>query len=432
MKDARTKFREWSLDRSLAQNVSSLYGVQFANYLLPLITIPYLTRVLGPGMWGLVAFAQAFGAYASMGIDYGFSFSATREVAKNRGSKDELAKLMAGVTGAKVVLAAGAVSLAFLIEPLVPLFRRHPIFLWAAVFWAIAQSFSMMWYYQGVERMRLVAVLDVTGKALATAGIFILVRQPSDGWKVLALQGGGMLLSAAIATVIVYKEVPVKLPTFPLVRDSMRLGWNMFLLRNSISLYDVGNAFILGLFAPPEAVGFFAGAEKIAGALVGLMAPIHKSLYPRISRLVQHDRPRAKRLARFSMFAMGSAGTVFSLAAFLGAPWFIPIVLGKSFGASIPVLRIMAPLPLLEAISISFGILWMLPLGLERQLNKVILAATVLNLGLAVVLAPRFAELGVAGAGVMSELFVAVTLYFFLRRQGLTLNASRQESQIAQ
>jgi PST family polysaccharide transporter len=82
MKDIRAKLCEWSLDRGLARNVASLYGVQFANYLLPLITIPYLTRVLGVATWGLVAFAQAFGAYASIGIEYGFHLSATRAVAK--------------------------------------------------------------------------------------------------------------------------------------------------------------------------------------------------------------------------------------------------------------------------------------------------------------------------------------------------------------
>jgi len=419
MMDIRARLREWSVDRKLARNVASLYGVQFANYLLPLATIPYLTRVLGPGTWGLVAFAQAFGAYASVGIEYGFSLSATREVAKNRDSRSELANLLAGVMGAKLLLAAGAVALALLIEPWVPLFREHPIFLWAAVFWAVAQSFSMLWYYQGLERMRLIAVLDVIGKALATAGIFILVRHPFDGWKVLGLQGAGSLLSVATATAIVYREIPIRLPRWSLVRHTLRMGWSMFLYQSSMNLYGAGNSFILGLFASPEAVGFYAAAEKIARALMGLLVPIHQSLYPRLSRLVEHDRPVANRLAKFSMFVMSSTGTLLSLAAFLGAPWIVPIVLGKSFVASVPVLRIMAPLPLLDAVGTMLGILWMLPLGLDRQFNKVVLAAGALNLALAVVLAPRFAQVGMASAVVITEVFVVLTLYFTLHRQGL-------------
>lgn len=420
MMNIRAKFREWSVDGGLARNVASLYGVQFANYLLPLVTIPYLTRVLGPATWGVVAFAQAFGAYASIGIEYGFHLSATRRVAKNRDSASELANLVAGVAGAKLLLAAGAVAIALVLESWIPLFRANPVFLWAAVFLAVAQSFSMLWYYQGFERMRLVAVLDVAGKAAATAGIFIIVHHPEDGWKVLALQASGSLLSVIVATVMVYREIPIKLPNWQLVRDTLRMGWSMFLFRSSMSLYGAGNAFILGLFASPEAVGFYAGAEKLARALMGLLVPLHQSLYPRLGNLVQDNLPAAKRLARSSMFLMSSAGAVLSLAAFLSAPWAIPLILGGSFRPSVPVLEIMAALPLLDALGTMFGVLWMVPLGLDRQFNRVVLAGGVLNLVLAVFFAPAFAQLGMAAAVVATEVFVVLALYATVRRMRLS------------
>ena len=420
MKDIRAKLREWSLDRGLARNVASLCGVQFANYLLPLITIPYLTRVLGVATWGLVAFAQAFGAYASIGIEYGFHLSATRAVAKNRESTSELANLVAGVMGSKLLLATAAVLVAFFLESWIPLFRANPLFLWAAVFWAVAQSFSMLWYYQGFERMRLVAALDVLGRAAATAGIFIIIHHPGDGWKVLALQASGSLLSVIVATALVYREIPVRLPNWQLVRDTLGMGWSMFLFRSSMSLYGAGNAFILGLFASPEAVGFYAGAEKLARALMGLLVPVHQSLYPRLSNLVQHNRPAASRLARFSMFLMTSIGLALSLAAFLGAPWAVPFILGNRFGASIPVLQIMAAMPLLDALGTMFGVLWMVPLGLDRLFNRIILAGGALNLVLAVALAPHFAQIGMAAAVVATEIFVTLALYAALRRRGLS------------
>lgn len=329
--------------------------------------------------------------------------------------------------GAKLLLAAGFVLLAFLIEPWIPLFHKHPIFLWAAVFWAAAQSFSMLWYYQGVERMRLISVLDVIGRAGATAAIFIFVRHPGDAWKVLVLQGAGLLFSVIAATIFIYREIPVRLPRWSLVHKTLRMGWSMFVFRGSTSLYGVGNAFILGLFAPPEAVGFYAGAEKLSRALMGLLVPVHQSLYPRITRLIKEDRPVANRLAKLTMFIMSSAGTILTLAAFLGAPWIIPLVLGRSFAASVPVLRIMSPLPLLDAVGTMLGILWMVPLGLDRQFNKVVMAGGALNLILAVILAPRFAQLGMAGALVCTEIFVVLTLYIKLHRQGLNPLMAKQD-----
>ncbi len=161
---------------------------------------------------------------------------------------------------------------------------------------------------------------------------------------------------------------------------------------------------------------------------MGLMAPIHQSLYPRLSHLVQHNRPAANRLARSSLFLLPSAGVVLSLAAFLSAPWAVPLILGGSFAASVPVLEILAALPLLDALGTLFGVLWMVPLGLDRQFNRVILAGGVLNLVLAVVFAPRFAQLGMAAAVVATEVFVALALYLTLRRRKLSpLAATRMD-----
>src|SRR5579885_1760854 len=427
MADIRAKLEEWSLDRKLARNVASLYAVQVTSYLLPLITIPYLARVLGPAVWGLVAFAQAFAAYAGIAIEYGFHLSATRAVAAGRDCRTKLADLAAGVMGAKFLLAAGVAALAFLIEPRVPLFRNHPVYLWAAIFWAVAQSLSLLWYYQGVERIRPAAVLDIIGKTAATAAIFILVRRPEDGWRVLALQGCGAIFSVAVAAALVYREIPFKLPTWRLTRNALKMGWSMFLFRSSMSLYGAGNSFILGLLAAPEAVGFFAGAEKLARALMGLLVPVHQGLYPRMSHAVRHDRPRAFRLAKFSVIAMTSTGATLSLAAFLAAPWAVPLILGESFGASVPVLKVMAPLPLLDAVGTMLGVLWMVPLGLDRQFNKIVLAGGAFNIVLALVLAPRFAQIGMAVAVVSTELLVVFSLYATLRRRKLSPLSSTHE-----
>ena len=153
---------------------------------------------------------------------------------------------------------------------------------------------------------------------------------------------------------------------------------------------------------------------------MGLLVPIHQSLYPRLSNLVQDNRPAANRLARTSIIIMSTVGAVLSLAAFLAAPWAVPFILGRSFAASVPVLEIMAALPLLDALGTMFGVLWMVPLGLDRQFNRVILAGGTLNLALAVVFAPRFAQLGMAAAVVTTEVFVVLTLYVTLRRRKLS------------
>jgi PST family polysaccharide transporter len=407
------------LRHKLAQNAISLYGVQFATYVMPLVTVPYLARVLGVAGWGLVAFAQSFGSYVSILGEYGFSLSGTREVARNRDDRSKLAETVAGVLGAKAVLIAASFPLALLTSRWVPIFREHPALFWGAMFWALAQGFSVMWYFQGLERMRLVAILDVSAKALATIGVFVVVRKPEDGWRFLVLQGCGFLLSSAIGLILTYRELPFRLPSWSQVWAALRMGWSMFLFRSSVSLYTVGNAFILGLFVSPELVGYYAGAEKISRAFLQLLNPISQTLYPRISHLVFRAQGRAARLVRISMGVMGGAGAGLGALIFLFAPLIVHMVLGARFGQAVPVLRVLALLVPLVALGNVLGIQWMLPLGMDRAFNRIIVLAGLANLSLAILLAPIYRDMGMAWAVVVAETFVSVSMYLVLRSQKL-------------
>ena len=409
----------WLLRHKLVQNAASLYGVQIATYAVPLVTIPYLARVLGVSGWGLVAIAQGFGSYVALLGEYGFGLSATREVARHRDDREKLADIFAGVLGAKLALLAISIPLAIFASRWVPLFREHPSLFWAAMFWALAQGINVMWHFQGLERMRLVAVLDIGAKVLATIGVFLLVKGPQDGWLVLVLQGFGFLISAAFGLTLAYREVAFRLPTWSASWSALRMGWTMFLFRSSVSLYTAGNAFILGLFVSPEFVGYYAGAEKISRAFVGILNPISQTLYPRLSHLVSSAQDRAARLARISIVMMGGAGASIGLAIFLLAPVIVHIVLGAHFTAAIPVLRVLALLVPLVAIGNVLGIQWMLPLGMDSAFNKIIISAGLINLSLALFLAPIYKDMGMAWAVVVAETFVSVTIYVILRSRKL-------------
>lgn len=407
------------IDASLVQNVFSLYGVQIALYLFPLATVPYLARVLGPEMWGVVAFAQAFGQYLTLGVEYGFNLSGTRQIARARNSVDRRAELLAGVVGAKLVLSVLAVAVALLLARYVPIFKEHPAVLWAGVAWGIATAFSFVWYFQGLERMRLVALLEVGTKAIAVVGIFLLIRQPSDAWKVLATMAAASTASSLVALVLTYRDTPFRLPGRSDTIGAFRLGWSMFVFKGAVSLYTVANVIILGLFAPARFVGYYAGAEKISKAFLGLLSPVGIALYPRLSSLVQESRARAARLAKTSIWIMGSGGLLIGIFVFAFAPLLVRLLLGAGYEPAIIALRLLALLPPLIALSNVFGIQWMLPLGLDRPFNKVILLAGVINISIAVMLARPLAHIGMAIAVVTSELIVTTGVYLALQKRAL-------------
>ena len=404
---------------TLVQNALSLYGVQIAGYALPLVTIPYLARVLGARGWGLLAFTQAFGSYWTVLGEYGFSLSATREVAYHRNNREKLTEILAGVLGAKLLLAAASLPFAFLAGLWIPAFHDHPVLLWAGMFWAVAQGSSVMWFFQGFEQMRLVAALDISTRLLSTIAIFVLVRRPDEAWRVLLIQGSGFLLSFAIGLALAYRELPVRLPSWSSSREALRMGWSMFLFRGSVSLYTAGNAFILGLFVSPQVVGYYAGAEKISRAFLGLFGPVSQTLYPRLSHLVHRERDRAARLARIGVALMGGGGALMGIVVFVTAPSLVRIILGGGFAEAIPVLRVLSLLLPIVGVNTALGVQWMLPLGLERNLNAITVLAGLINIGLTTALAYFYRDLTMAWSVVVAEMFVSGAIYALLRSRNL-------------
>jgi PST family polysaccharide transporter len=394
------------LRSQVVQNTAALYGVQISRKLVPLIIVPYLARTLGPAGWGTVAFAQSLGEFIVLVIEFGFNLSATRAIARNRESKESCGEIVAGVLGAQVLLALAVGGAAILVSRWIPLLRENPKLLAAGLFYAAAQGFMPLWFFQGLEKLRLAAELEITGKLLGMCAVLLLVRRPEDGWIALFVQGLAPALCTTVGIALAYRAIPFRWPSWPLVRDAVHLGWRMFVFRSGESLYGVGNTFVLGLFAPPDLVGYFASAEKISKAAFGLLNPIREALYPRISHMVSNSPVRAAHLIRIGAIVSISGGILLGASLLLFAPLLIAVLMGPGFAAAITVLRILSVLPPLLAITHSVGLQWLLPRGRDAEVTRIILSAGALNLALAVLLAPRFAHLGMAWAVVCAEAFV--------------------------
>lgn len=395
---------------NLVRNTLALYGVQVCRKVLPFVSIPYLARVLGPSAWGRVAFVQAFSEMLVLLIEFGFTLSATREIARQRHSREACSGIVAGVLGAQALLAIAALIAALTAYHLVPELQEDRRLVPAGIVYALAQGFAPLWFFQGIEKMTVAATLEIAGKALALIGIFAFIHSPTDDWKVLALQACAPAISTVLGLAIAYRIVRLRLPSPALVRAAFQAGWPMFVFRSGISLYSVANAFTLGLFASPAQVGYYASSEKIAKAAYGLLNPIREALYPRLSHLAKHSEGEMVRLARAGAALMSSGGVLLGIGLFVFAPWIVHTLMGAKFEPAIPVLRILSLLPPIISITDAVGVQWLLPHGHDKAAIRIILSGGLLNLVLAFTVAPQFAQTGMAVVVVVSELFVCIAM----------------------
>ena len=419
------------LRHPVAQNAMALSWVQLATFVLPLVTLPYLARMLGPHALGVLVFAQAFSGFVYLLSEYGFGLSSGRDIATRRGEGRGVDDIVAAVQGAKLVLIAVALVLGAAAVVLVPTFRRAPEYLVLAVADAIALGISPLWYFRGLERLRVAAALNLLARLVATVGVLLLVRARGEGWVVLGISAVTDLAASVGCLWLMYRDVRLLRPTWEGARRALGQGWHLFLYNASLVLYTTANAFVLGLLAPAAQVAFFGGAERMSRAATRMVGPVSEALFPRVTYLLaQGARERARFVAGRSLVLLTGLGLLAGAGLAVLAPWIVSLVLGEGYGAAVPVLRVLALLIPLIAASNVLGIQWMIPLGFDRQFTRVILIAGPLNVAMLGTLVPLLQALGAALAVVITEAFVVAGLAFslFTRRElPLAIHGSRRE-----
>ncbi|WP_414041107.1 flippase [Acidithiobacillus sp. M4-SHS-6] len=412
--------------KRLLSNMASLFTLQGANYVLPLVTLPYLVRVLGPEKFGLIAFAQAFIQYFVVATDYGFNLSATKDVAVYRNDPEKLGELVSAVMAIKLVLSvAGGLVLGVLVAT-IPTFHGHWS-LYLVVYLAVAgATLFPTWLFQGLERMKDITWMNMGARLITTASIFIFIHNPQDYLIAAGIQSVPVLLAALPAWLVLgrTREIVWAIPTIKGVRQQLHRGWHVFLSTAAINVYTSSNAFVLGLIAGPVAVGYFSAANKVVQAVQGLLTPVTQTLYPHISTLAVQSHEAALAFIRRVLPYIALAGLVLSSALLGAATPIVHLVLGDQYNASIAILQWLALLPFIIALSNVFGIQTMLTLGMNQTFSRILIASAVLNVLLVIPLSWRFAGIGAAMSMLITEVFVTVTMALVLHKRGINVYRS--------
>ncbi len=403
---------------SLLRNASTLFVGQGIGLIAPLVTIPYLARVLGPAAWGPVIAAQALGNWLILIFEFGFDLSGTRAVARARSEPATLPTVVHGVQSAKSLLVLASLPVLALVLFAIPALREHPLLIGWAVVFAAFRGLNPLWFFQGIERVQGPVLVDTAARSAAAFGVFVFVKGPVDGWRVLALQAVFAAVALVVLTILLARHVPLKTPRRAAALATLKEGSSIFACRAWTGLYIQGNALILAAIASPATVAFFGGAERIVRAAINMLQPLTQAFLPRLSYLQETDRPAAQRMIRRALGGVGLLGVAMGSVAYFGAPLLVNLLLGPSYSAAIPVLRLLAILPILVAINGVLGLYWALPLGYERYFLVSIIAAGITNVALALTLVPRHGAAGMATSAIVAEIVVLFVLGTRYVREG--------------
>tara|TARA_B110000240_G_scaffold59519_1_gene67749 strand:+ start:66 stop:1355 length:1290 start_codon:yes stop_codon:yes gene_type:complete len=272
--------------KRLLSNFFSLSVLQIFTYVLPLLTLPYLVRVLGAEKFGLVMFAQAFIIFFNILVDYGFNLSATREISVNRESKEKLTEIFSSVMSIKFVLIGISFAILSLVILLFEKFSNNNDLYYLTFLWVIGQALFPVWYFQGLEKMKYITIVNITSKLIFTIAIFIFIQDESDYILVPVLNGLGFIIGGLLSLRIVCKDFKqeFKIQSFEVLTFYFKDSSQFFLSRLSSVGYSNINTFLAGILLSPVFVTYYYLADKAVSVILALFTPIVQTVYPYLAK----------------------------------------------------------------------------------------------------------------------------------------------------
>lgn len=274
------------LKSRLFENFVSLGIVQGLNYILPLITIPFLFNQLGVENYGLVNFSFAFTQYFIILTDFGFGLSGTRYIAAYRDNKVLINRFLNSACMARLLMCLLSFAILLCCIFTIPAFANHKLFTVIFFGQVVGNCLNPVWFFQGMEKMKFNTILHVTTRLISIVPLFIIVKNPDDYIYIPICYSTGAIVSGLLSLYLVKREFGMKFfyTSWAEIKESIIDSSRYFLSRVSVSLYTNTNSFVLGLVCGNVAVGYYSLAEKIYVALNSIYGPINGTIFPYMTK----------------------------------------------------------------------------------------------------------------------------------------------------
>ena len=270
--------------------------LQGFNTILPLITLPYITRLLSTSSYGQFTIALNIIGYLQVVVEYGFGLSGAKAIAIDK-SKENINKLFTGII-------IGRLFLFFLCCLFVICFSSVcnsgvlllcVIILLSMVFSTV---FQLTWLFQGMQDMKYITFVNVVGRLVSVVLIFALVKSPNHLLLYCILYASSYFLTNLLAIFIAIKKYGVKFlkPRIDSVTSILKDGWHVFVSTGITKVFAGIGVTVLAFYATESIVGIYGAILKIPTILNMLVYPISQSIYPEIS--VSFSKAKTIGLAR--------------------------------------------------------------------------------------------------------------------------------------
>jgi O-antigen/teichoic acid export membrane protein len=400
-------------NNKLVYNFFSLGFVQAINSSLQLLVIPYVIKTIGTDGFGVIAVAQVLMFYLSTFTDYGFTQTATRNIAINKTSPEKVSRIFFRVLFSKLILCVIALFLLLTLLLIVPYFRNHFLLYLMAFVFVAGQSLLMNWFFQGMEKMWFIVLTTLIGRILFVILVFLFIKKRSDGFLFLFFMGVGNIVAGVIGIVIVYRLFKLRYnrPQRAEVLQELREGWHYTVTNLSMNTCQYANIFILRFFTNDLIVGYFSIAERIFFTVKQILTVFSQSIYPRMCRLIDKGGKELIRFLKKVYIPFLFCVITGSIVLFILSPDVLYFFSGKEAVHSVFILRMLCIVLVIVCLNIP-STLTLLAMNQKKEYFKIYTLGGVVNLLANIILAYFFQTTGTIIAIFITEIFITAGVIY--------------------
>lgn len=400
----------------LLKNGIWLFVLQVFNTIVPMITLPYVTRILGASRYGDFSLALNWILYFQVIVEYGFGYWGARKVATT--GKEQLQNTFSRIITARIVL----LLFSFIVMCIVYVFSgkefSHFTCMCILFLMVLGVTFQLTWLFQGMQDMKFITMINAASRTISVFLVFALVKNVGDVYLYCFLYSCTYILSAIIGLYMANKMygLKVRICRFKGAKSALEEAWPLFISQAMSKVLSGFGVTVLGMTATSSAVGIYSAVYKIPYTMALFFNPISQATYPDISAAFSKSKETGyKRVKKIGALVV----PLFAGAAVIIALFHHPIVwllFGDEYANNSIILVPLAAWFVLSVINNFLGIQILVASGHQKEYSNAFLVSAICSVILYVVLGKLWGLFGIAFSTCIAELLLTILLIFNVKK----------------
>lgn len=388
---------------------------QILTIVLPLLTAPYISRVLGAEGIGIYSYSFSIASYFMIFILLGLNNYGNRSIAMVRDDKDKLSKAFISIYMMQLLCSLVLITCYI---TYVLLFSKLKLVAIAQILFVLSATFDINWFFFGIEKFKLTVLRNTIIKIMTVFSVFAFVKTSEDIVLYVLIMSCGALLSQLVLWPFLRKEIKYVRVSINDVKAHLRPNLILFLPVIAISIYKSMDKIMLGSMVGMQEVGFYESAEKIINIPMALIVSLGTVMLPKMSNLYAKGNSllTSEYLKNSLLFGMFIAISM-SIGIMGVSKEFIPLFFGDGFNRTVNILYFLMPSIIFMAWANVIRTQYLIPRSKDKIYIKSVILGALVNFVINLLLINRFQGIGVSVGTLCAEASVCIYQSMAVRKE---------------